>query len=285
MKHNLFAEATTILLLACFEARADGQPGAQPRARGSSVTVMLISASEDRAGTWGTFHAGFGDHNGNGVAIANDWHWRVTLRLATEKSLKLLQIHEENSNQIWTTVDANHWPLVVCSCEGQLNSTYGDVLGPFAAGTHQLDLYGQVDNRHMYGTHLRIEFMDGTSLTAEIPKCSVRVGKGSEPVLDAAAAAPVIYGNATHPSSTRLYVDIFPEPVITRLNLEGQRGVAVEARGVPDRAYVLEAATNLAPPIVWSPVATNIAGPDGMFRFTHSTTSPLPACFYRLRSP
>jgi hypothetical protein len=171
-------------------AKAGNQADAQPPAVQASISVTLVSASEDHAGTWGVFRPGPGSDNGNGIAITNDWHWQLTLHLDEEKSIKLIEVYENGANQIWTTQERLHWPLVVFYCQQQLNTNYGDVLGPFSARTFDLELYGQVDNRTMHGTHLRLELTDGTSLTAEIPRCVVRVNKHSQPVLDATAEQP-----------------------------------------------------------------------------------------------
>ncbi len=251
----------------------------------SSVEISLVSASEDRAGTWGVFEPGLGDDNGNGIAIANDWGWKANLRLNETKSIKRVQIHEEGSNQIWTTVDPIHWPLVVFKDCKQLNDRYGEVLGPFPAGLHQLELYGQVDNRKMYGTDLLIEFSDGTRLQAKIPRSNISIGQSSQPMLTPEAPAPVIYGSAAGSTPSRLVVDVGSEPVITCLRMLECGRIDLEARGVPGQTYALESATNLVPPVIWRPMATNTAGSDGTFGFSDTKMTNVPACFYRLHSP
>jgi hypothetical protein len=56
----------------------------------SALQVWLISASEDRAGTWGVFKPGSRDENGNGRAIPNDWHWRAELHLESTRTIRAI---------------------------------------------------------------------------------------------------------------------------------------------------------------------------------------------------
>jgi hypothetical protein len=126
------------------------------------------------------FEPGSGDANGNGPAIRNDWHWRAELHLDSTRTIRAIRIWEEDSNQIWTTDNPDHWPLVVLYRGDQLNRGYRDVLGDFGAGRHQLDLYGQIDNRKMYGTRLQIDFTDSTAFSVAISKSQVQgTGSGS----------------------------------------------------------------------------------------------------------
>jgi hypothetical protein len=52
--------------------------------------------------------------------------------------------------------------------------------------------------------------------------------------------------------------------------------------GIPADNYALDMATNLMPPIVWVPQATNPAASDGSLNFTNVSTEP--QSFYRTRS-
>jgi hypothetical protein len=45
--------------------------------------------------------------------------------------------------------------------------------------------------------------------------------------------------------------------------------------GIPHYQYALETTANLAPPVAWSAVATNLAGPDGLITFTHGISAPV----------
>lgn len=78
-----------------------------------------------------------------------------------------------------------------------------------------------------------------------------------------------------------------PQPPITNLtaSLKGGGAVDVQFNGTPGYSYVLQAATNLAPPVIWQPVYTNLVGTDGNWIFTDTNTLARPARFYRATSP
>jgi hypothetical protein len=54
--------------------------------------------------------------------------------------------------------------------------------------------------------------------------------------------------------------------------------------GAVSNAYIIQSATNLFPPIVWTPLLTNVIGTNGQIRFTE-TNYNLPASFYRIVIP
>ena len=56
----------------------------------------------------------------------------------------------------------------------------------------------------------------------------------------------------------------------------------ITALGIAGQTYRIEAATNLAPPIVWTPIATNVANSDGQLQFNDPAVANLPHRFYRI---
>ena len=60
---------------------------------------------------------------------------------------------------------------------------------------------------------------------------------------------------------------------------------SLSGTGVVSQTYILVAATNLAPPVVWTPLATNIAVLNGNFNFTDLTVTNFRTRFYRVNSP
>ena len=52
--------------------------------------------------------------------------------------------------------------------------------------------------------------------------------------------------------------------------------------GVPGQAYVLQAASNLAPPIVWQPLVTNILDVSGTWHYGDPGAAQIPQRFYRI---
>jgi sugar lactone lactonase YvrE len=62
-------------------------------------------------------------------------------------------------------------------------------------------------------------------------------------------------------------------------------GVQIEFTGYPGSNYVLQTAFSLAPRVLWQPVFTNAAGPNGVWGFTDTNAFAAPARFYRMASP
>jgi hypothetical protein len=58
----------------------------------------------------------------------------------------------------------------------------------------------------------------------------------------------------------------------------------VTGLGLPGLSYVLEATTNLNPPILWLPVLTNTANENGVCNFIDSDSTNFPIRFYRVKS-
>ncbi len=94
----------------------------------------------------------------------------------------------------------------------------------------------------------------------------------------------VIYSFAgiTSYSFTNVTVLNLPPPVLTNVTLSDGAGFVFTIVGVPGRSNVVEAATNLSPPVFWLPLATN-APANGSFTFTNFSRTNTPVRFYRAR--
>lgn len=71
---------------------------------------------------------------------------------------------------------------------------------------------------------------------------------------------------------------------ITGIDLLTNGTVQLNFAGVPGCVYLIEAATNLSPPVTWTPVSTNTANTNGGFCFTDGTASNYTARYYRAAS-
>jgi hypothetical protein len=91
-----------------------------------------------------------------------------------------------------------------------------------------------------------------------------------------------LYGAVTS-SVAVLSVLLPPQNLSARLS-PGQ-GVELQGTGAPGYAYVVLETTNLTPPILWQPVATNIVGANGTWTFIDSNALTRPAGFYRAMLP
>jgi uncharacterized repeat protein (TIGR03803 family) len=70
---------------------------------------------------------------------------------------------------------------------------------------------------------------------------------------------------------------------ITNINLNSDRTVTLFFIGAPDSTNIIQATTNLALPITWQNVSTNVADAAGAWQFTDSTANS--SRFYRSYAP
>lgn len=94
----------------------------------------------------------------------------------------------------------------------------------------------------------------------------------------------VIYSFAgiTSYAFTNVSVVNLPPPSLTNVTLLGNAGFIFTVVGVPGRSNVIEAATNLAPPVFWLPLSTN-APISGSFNHTNFSRTNFPVRFFRAR--
>jgi polygalacturonase len=60
--------------------------------------------------------------------------------------------------------------------------------------------------------------------------------------------------------------------------------LTLDFTGIPDSSYWVEAATNLAPPVNWTTISTNVAGSNGLWQFTDTQSINYLWRFYRTES-
>jgi hypothetical protein len=82
-------------------------------------------------------------------------------------------------------------------------------------------------------------------------------------------------------ATTNVLVLNLPSPMLSQALRVGANFVT-QIQGVSNRTHVVEAATNLSPPVAWLPVSTNVLGPGGMGGFTNAIGS-FPQRFFRAR--
>ena len=57
--------------------------------------------------------------------------------------------------------------------------------------------------------------------------------------------------------------------------------VSLDFEGTPFLNYLVQATTDLIPPILWETISTNLAGADGSWQFTDTNATSFPSRFYR----
>jgi hypothetical protein len=89
-------------------------------------------------------------------------------------------------------------------------------------------------------------------------------------------------GSATS-SVANLVVGLPPQRLA--VNFASGQGVHLQLSGTPNFPYVLQSATNLAPPVSWQPVVTNLADSAGGWNYSDTNTAAYPQHFYRATVP
>jgi len=86
-------------------------------------------------------------------------------------------------------------------------------------------------------------------------------------------------------SVTSAVITVTAELAPLNATLSASNTVAIQFSGTPGSNYVLEATTNLTPPVIWQATDTNVAGPNGSGTFIETNLLSSPVLFYRLALP
>ncbi len=97
----------------------------------------------------------------------------------------------------------------------------------------------------------------------------------------AGSYAVVVAANGGSVTSTVAGLTIYVPPTISGVSAVPSGSVQLNLAGTPGESYIVEAATNLFPPI-WIPLATNTLGTNGVWQFTDGQSTNFPQQFYRL---
>ena len=76
-----------------------------------------------------------------------------------------------------------------------------------------------------------------------------------------------------------------PAPLITGNTSLPGGGFALSGTGIANQVWIFSAASNLIPPVAWTPLATNTANGAGFFQFVDDLATNYPQRFYRLLAP
>jgi len=88
---------------------------------------------------------------------------------------------------------------------------------------------------------------------------------------------PNYYGSATN----TLVVGLPPQNLTASTSSTNSQQLSLQLTGTPSYPYILQAATNLTPPINWQSIFTNPADANGNWSFALTNLSGIPAGFYR----
>jgi hypothetical protein len=132
--------------------------------------------------------------------------------------------------------------------------------------------------------------VSGNLFIADMQNHRIRkVALGGSPVLalngvtaaNAGSYSVVITSPYGSSSSSNATLTVLVPPAITSILPNSDGSLTLNSAGGAGQPYLLQAATNLAPPIAWQTLSTNIAGNDGTWQFIDTNTPACPARFYR----
>ncbi|MSU55066.1 MAG: DUF4214 domain-containing protein [Candidatus Taylorbacteria bacterium] len=126
----------------------------------TSLSFVLNSTVENRAGAWGQFRAGIGNVN----TSPDDWNWTATLYVPASKVIKSFKM--DHGNEHWSTDGSADYPLVVVEGGAQLNTALGQTI--IADGNQTFRLFAQKESTVFNGSTLTVTFTDGTSISASV---------------------------------------------------------------------------------------------------------------------
>jgi uncharacterized repeat protein (TIGR03803 family) len=69
--------------------------------------------------------------------------------------------------------------------------------------------------------------------------------------------------------------------IISGIAANSDNSVSLVFMGTPYLTYLVQATTDLTPPISWETISTNLAGADGSWQFTDTNATSFPSRFYR----
>jgi hypothetical protein len=88
------------------------------------------------------------------------------------------------------------------------------------------------------------------------------------------------YGSVT---SSNFTLTVINPPSVVSVSPNPDGSLTLNLAGMTNFSSRLYAATNLTPPIIWTPISTNPAG--GAWQFTDTNTPGQPVQFYRVSTP
>jgi hypothetical protein len=94
-------------------------------------------------------------------------------------------------------------------------------------------------------------------------------------------SAPYSYMGLLYSADQNITVLNLPSPIFTGMKRLTNGSVSMTLNGVPGRNHVIEASTNLRPPVVWIPLRTNLTGTNGLWNYTNSPATNFPRRFFR----
>lgn len=94
----------------------------------------------------------------------------------------------------------------------------------------------------------------------------------------------VVTGPGGSVTSAVATLTVTAAPLVTAVAPDAVGNIALDFVSTPNSTNLVLCATNLAAPVLWQPLSTNLAGPDGHWRLVDTNTAANSARFYRSAS-
>ncbi|HZV36179.1 MAG TPA: autotransporter-associated beta strand repeat-containing protein [Verrucomicrobiae bacterium] len=121
-------------------------------------------------------------------------------------------------------------------------------------------------------------YYDTNSLLAGMTSSSLVL---SNVTASEAGSYSVVVSNANGTAQSALAIlQVVPPPLLSEQIISN--GFQWSGYAAPGENYLIQRATNLAPPVVWTTISTNQAGTNGLVQFSDTNTLANPNVFYRL---
>jgi autotransporter-associated beta strand protein len=73
--------------------------------------------------------------------------------------------------------------------------------------------------------------------------------------------------------------------IVTDVAMSPGGGISISGTGAVSQVYIMQAVSNLNPPVAWVPLASNVSDGNGAFQFTDNQVSNFLQRFYRIAPP
>ena len=167
------------------------------------------------------------------------------------------------------------------------------------AGNGSLDFSGDggaATNAGLFGAMGVAVDASGNLFIADSANCRIReVSLAGSPTLMLNNATTANAGNYTvvitspygSVTSSVVALTVLVPPSVSGMvpNSDGAGSVSICLAGGANEIYLVQAATNLTPPVIWQTISTNTAGADGTWQFTDTNAPNYPDRFYRISTP
>jgi sugar lactone lactonase YvrE len=228
------------------------------------------------------------DRNGIITTVAGNgslWTYSGDGGQATNAAMMPMSVALDTSGNLYIA-DANNYRIRMVDTNGIITTAAGN------GSSHLSGDGGAATNAGLYEAH-GVAFDSAGNLFISTINSVRKVGYTGYPTLtlnpvsvsDAGSYTVVVTSSEGSVTSEVAILTVLLPPSISSITPQPDGTMALSFAGTPNSTNRLWVATNLGPPAAWSPLSTNVAGPDGTWQFTDSSAVGWASRFYRVSMP